>query len=178
MDSDEALFERMRAGDMAAFDRLYDRLEGPLFGFIRVRLGDQTEAEDVLQETFLAVLRERDRAASLRSVRAWLYQVAHNLCLNRLRSRRRAGKAMEAVGHADATIDPSGPAQTALEAAERARVLSAAVERLPPTLAELYHLRASGLSYEEVAEITEVPLGTVKSRMHELVKRLREEMTA
>ncbi len=177
MDTDEALFERLRAGDMAAFDRLYERLEGPLFGFIRTRLGDQAEAEDVLQETFLAALRERSRADALRSVRAWLYQVAHNLCLNRLRSRRRAGKAMEVVGRDDAAVDPTGPAQTALEAAERARGLAAAVGRLPAPLAELYHLRASGLSYEEITAITEVPLGTVKSRMHELVKRLREEMT-
>jgi len=50
------------------------------------------------------------------------------------------------------------------------------VARLPDPLAELFHLRAGGLSYEELAQVLEVPLGTIKSRMHEMVGRLREEV--
>jgi len=174
MDSDEALFERLCDGDMAAFDRLYERLERPLFGFIRARLGDAHEAEDVLQEAFVAVLRERDRRTEVRSVRAWLFQVAQNLCLNRVRSRARAGHALDEIRRAPPASEP--PPEQALEHDERARLLAHAVEKLPAALAELYHLRASGMSYEELAEVTGVPTGTVKSRMHELVKRLREEM--
>ena len=54
--------------------------------------------------------------------------------------------------------------------------LSEAVRRLPPALGELYHLRTNGLSYEQIARVVEVPLGTVKSRMHQLVNLLREEL--
>jgi len=67
-------------------------------------------------------------------------------------------------------------APAALEARETAAALAAAVERLPKSLAEVYRLRASGLSYEEMAEVLAVPLGTVKSRMHQMVAELRKEM--
>src|SRR5690242_10661063 len=102
MDSDEALFERMIAGDLSAFDRLYDRFERPLFGFIRAQLGSTGEAEDVLHEAFMAVLRERGARSEVRSFRAWIFQVARNLCLNRVRSARRAGRAFEAIAHVEA----------------------------------------------------------------------------
>jgi RNA polymerase sigma-70 factor (ECF subfamily) len=176
MDSDEALFERLLAGELRAFDKLYERFERPLFGFIRARLGDTTEAEDVLHDAFMAVLREREKRSEVRSFRAWLYQVANNLCLNRLRSRQRAGRAVDAATQVEALGSAPVPAELALERHERAAQLSRAVTRLPAQLADLYRLRASGLSYDEVAAALDVPLGTVKSRMHEMVKRLREEM--
>ena len=176
MDSDEALFDRLIAGDMCAFDLLYARFERPLFGFIRARLGDAGDAEDVLHEAFMAVLRERERRSEVRSFRAWLYQVANNLCLNRARSRKRAGHVAEAVGHTLAMESAPAAAEQALEEHQRAELLHHAVTRLPQPLAEVFRLRASGMSYDEVAEVLEVPVGTVKSRMHEMVKRLREEM--
>jgi RNA polymerase sigma-70 factor (ECF subfamily) len=176
MDSDEALFERLIAGDMRAFDRLYDRFERPLFGFLRARLGDAGEAEDVLHEAFMAVLRERERRGEVRSLRAWLYQVANNLCLNRARARKRAGRAVQEAGQALAAGSAPILAEHALESHQRAQLLHRAVARLPQPLAQVYRLRASGMSYEEVSEALGVPVGTVKSRMHEMVKRLREEM--
>lgn len=174
MDSDEALFERLVAGDMRAFDRLYDRFERPLFGFIRAQLGDAGEAEDVLHEAFMAILREREKRTEMRSFRAWLFQVAHNLCLNRVRSRKRAGRALEAVTHIEAST--TARADQALERHQLGQMLQRAVMHLPRALAEVYRLRAAGMSYDEVAEVLELPVGTVKSRMHEMVKRLREEV--
>jgi RNA polymerase sigma-70 factor (ECF subfamily) len=64
----------------------------------------------------------------------------------------------------------------ALERRQLTEEVRAAASRLPAALGELYQLRASGLSYEELAEVLGIPLGTVKSRMHELVSRLREEV--
>ena len=93
-DSDEALYARLRRGELAAFDRRYERFERPRFGFLRAQLGDAAEAEDVLHEAFLAVLRAGDARDELRSFRAWLFQVARNLCLNRARARRRADRAL------------------------------------------------------------------------------------
>jgi len=176
MDSDEALFERLVAGDMRAFDLLYARFARPLAGFIRVRLGDAGEVEDVVHEAFMAVLRERDRRGEVRSFRAWLYQVANNLCLNRVRARKRAGRAEEALERGVSADAPADAADEALDGHERARRLHRAVERLPEALAAVYRLRASGMSNDEVAQALEIPVGTVKSRMHEMVKRLREEM--
>jgi RNA polymerase sigma factor (sigma-70 family) len=176
MDSDEALFDRLIAGDMRAFDRLYARFARPLSGFIRVRLGEAGEAEDVLHEAFMAVLRERERRGEVQSFRAWLYQVANNLCLNRVRARRRAGRVEEAFESVDPRDTEAAGVDAVLEGQQRLQQLHRAVARLPEALAEVYRLRASGMSNDEVAQALEIPVGTVKSRTHEMVKRLREEM--
>jgi RNA polymerase sigma-70 factor (ECF subfamily) len=176
MDSDEALFERLCGGDLAAFDRLYARHERPLFGFLRALLGDATEAEDALHEAFLGVLRARDERGEVRCFKAWLYGVARNLARNRVRARKRGERAIGAVPEDAAVGAPPVHAEQALLGHERAAALASAVARLPVGLAEVYRLRAAGLSYEDVAGTLEVPVGTVKSRMNELVRRLREEM--
>jgi RNA polymerase sigma-70 factor (ECF subfamily) len=178
MDSDEALFERLIAGDMRAFDLIYGRFARPLFGFIRARLGDAGEAEDVLHEAFMAVLRERERRSEVRSFRAWLYQVANNLCLNRVRARERAGRVEAIIKRTVPADGAPAAAEEALAGHQRAEQLHCAVARLPEPLAEVYRLRASGMSNDEVAQVLDIPVGTVKSRMHEMVKRLREEMPA
>ncbi|MFO0669474.1 MAG: RNA polymerase sigma factor [Polyangiaceae bacterium] len=176
MDSDEALFDALCRGDMRAFDRLYERFERPLLAFIRAQLRDPSDAEDVLHETFMAVLRARGERHEVRSFRAWLYQVARNLCLNRARSQSRAARAHDAV----ATVVALGPkpetADRSLEVAELTERLRNAVARLPAHLAELYRLRVAGLSYDELATSLGVPVGTVKSRMHDMVTRLEEEL--
>ena len=175
MHSDEALFERIARGDMTAFDRLYERFERPLFGFIRAQLGgDAAEAEDVLHETFIAVIRERAKRDEIRSVRAWLYEVARHLCLNRVRTRKRAARVVDAL-----TRDRPSPiphAEILIDVRERAEKLAHAVAALPQSLGEVYRLRATGMSLDEVASVLAIPVGTVKSRMHEMVKRLREEL--
>lgn len=174
LQSDEALLEAWRRGAMSAFDALYARHERPLFGFVvRMLGGDRAEAEDVLHEAFLAVLKEAKRGVTIGSVKALLYASARNACLHRARGKRRADVAVAR----EATVLPAPPGpQEKLEQHQAVRSLHAALEKLPVALAELYHLRASGLSYEELAQVLEVPVGTVKSRMHELVLRLQEEI--
>ena len=176
MISDEALFEQLVRGDLAAFDALYARHERPLFGFVVGHIGDRQEAEDVIHDAFLTVLREGRRGSAPDCFRAWLYQVARNLCLNRLRSRLRAARALESVARAPAPVDAAQP-EHALADRQVARALRLAVDRLPASLAEMFRLRSGGLSYEELAQVLELPLGTVKSRIHEMVSRLREEMS-
>ncbi len=165
MSSDEALFERWRRGEVAAFDQLYARYERPLFAFIRRSLSDRAEAEDVLHETFIAALKGQGRFVS---VRAWLYRTANHACLNRARALRRAVVPPAPEAALEASVE--------LEKHEQAGALSRAVAALPTALGQLYQLRANGLSYQELAQVLEVPLGTVKSRMHELLSRLRQEM--
>ncbi len=171
MESDEALYAKLVAGDLSAFELLYDRYERPLHGFLWAQLGDPHEAEDLFHETFMALLRARGTGTELRSFKAWIFQVARNLCLNRVRSRRRADRAMQTLAREPAAAVAGEPDEL-----RNATALQAAVVRLPAPLVELYQLRASGLSYEDVAAILDIPVGTVKSRIHELVRRLREEM--
>jgi RNA polymerase sigma-70 factor (ECF subfamily) len=170
--TDEGLYERLRQGDASAFDELYARYEVPLFGFLLSQLRSRADAEDAFHEAFLRALTSKE--IELRgpgSLRAWLFRVARNEAANRLRGARRRGRA-----EAQLPRDASVPAADQMhDGAELSRALDAAVERLPSALAELYHLRASGLRYEEIAVIVEVPVGTIKSRMHKLVALLKEE---
>jgi len=85
-------------------------------------------------------------------------------------------QAAQVVARAPATAEAPEPADGALERRQLDAALAAAVARLPPALGELYHLRTSGLSYEEIAGVVDAPLGTVKSRMHQMVHALREEL--
>lgn len=174
--SDEALHERLLGGDLAAFDALYARYERPLFGFIRKHLADAGEAEDVMHETFMALLRDRATGRSARSFRAWMYQVARHLCLNRLRSRKRAARAVASMANPPPRAEDAPDLR--LIQHQAAQGLRRGVDKLPGPLAELYALRAGGLSYAEIAEALGVPLGTVKSRMHQMVSRLRQEVQA
>lgn len=176
MESDEALFDRLRKGDITAFDRLHERHARALFGFVRAHLRDPHEAEDVLHDAFLAILREGDAGREVTSFRAWLYGVARNLCLNRVRSRKRAEHSIEEAARAQQQLEPPAQAEQSIEQCEQEVMLRGAVERLPPALAEVYRLRAAGLSYEELADVLAIPIGTVRSRIHEMVRRLQQEM--
>ncbi|MBL8922074.1 MAG: sigma-70 family RNA polymerase sigma factor [Myxococcaceae bacterium] len=176
--SDESLYRALIDGELSAFDTLYERYERPLFGFLRRQLGDAAEAEDVLHETFMAVLKEREKGRGARSFKAWLFAVARHLCLNRVRARQRSAKANDGVAQVIELTGPAPNPDEVLAHRQTADSLKAAVTKLPPPLSELYHLRAGGLSYEELAEVLGVPIGTVKSRLHELVKRLKEEVAS
>jgi RNA polymerase sigma-70 factor (ECF subfamily) len=156
MDSDEALYRRLHGGDMLAFDTLYERYERRLFGFILRMLRNRQDAEDVFHEALLNVLRSREVRFDQGNFCAWIYRIARNLCLNHLRSGQRSQRA-----RAQLVTPPPMPS---------------AEERLPETLAEVYHLRSSGLSYEEMATVLKVPLGTVKSRMHQMTNQLQQEV--
>lgn len=174
-DSDETLYHRVKRGDAAAFDALYARYSASLFGFLVSQVRDRAEAEDVFHETFLAALKSREvtfDGAAGGSFRVWLFRIARNLVLNQRRKRVRGRRAVDALP----APPPEPSAEERMTQGELGLALARAVEKLPPGLHEVYHLRASGLPYEEMAAVLGVPLGTLKSRMHQMVATLREEL--
>jgi RNA polymerase sigma-70 factor, ECF subfamily len=176
-ESDEVLLVRVRAGDLPAFDALYARHEARLFTYLRAVLGDRLDAEEVLHDAFLSVLEDRDATFDRDGAfRAWLYRVARNMASNRRRAEGRHEKNVASSGAAAPMAEPMLSADRALEARELEIALAAALHRLPRALGELWHLRTSGLSYEQIASVVDAPLGTVKSRMHQMVTVLREEL--
>jgi RNA polymerase sigma-70 factor (ECF subfamily) len=172
VESDEALYVRVKQGDMRAFDELYARYESRLFGFLQSQLRNRADAEDAFHEAFLAALKSPEmRFHRDGGFRTWLYRVARNIVLNRARAAQRGARAF-----AELSSEPAPAAHESLEEHELERALRSAIERLPPALSEVFHLRTSGLSYEETADVLEIPLGTLKSRMNHLVTQLREEL--
>ncbi|MBV9851406.1 MAG: sigma-70 family RNA polymerase sigma factor [Armatimonadetes bacterium] len=181
--SDEALAARVRAtGDAEAFAVLVTRYRSRLIALSRRMLagsrGGPDEAEDVAQEAFVAAY---DRRASYRRgepFRPWLYRIALNRCLDRLRaqSRRPSLHSWEAVA-AEPEAAEAGPL-TALLADEREARLQAAVAALPPKYRAVFLLRhLDDLSYEEIAAATELPLGTVKTHLFRARALLRAALS-
>ena len=175
MVSDESLYRKARGGDLAAFDQLYARHERQLFGFILRRIGDRAQAEELFHDVFVGVM--SGAVAKFEEARfgAWLFRSARNACANWQRSRVRGEHAVARLGP-DVEERPNPEAELMEE--ERITSLARAVERLPSVLADVFALRSAGLSYEEIADELQVPLGTVKSRMNTLVGKLRSEIEA
>jgi RNA polymerase sigma-70 factor, ECF subfamily len=182
LDADETLYARAKEGDMRAFDALYARYETCLFGFILSQVRHRPDAEDVFHETFVNALTARaPRFEGAGGFRAWIYRIARNLVLNRARSARRGARALsDLAGQPDSAPFPvarkATPTDEAIADREMQLALERAVLRLPPALSEVFHLRVSGLRYEEMADVLEIPLGTIKSRMNQMVTQLREEL--
>jgi RNA polymerase sigma-70 factor (ECF subfamily) len=173
MDSDEALYARVKQGDIRAFDELYGRYASRLFGFLRPQLPTRADAEDVFHESLLATLESAEVAFDRGSFRTWLYRIARNLVLNRIRSHGRGEVAVAKLASGD---EPPPSTDERVAHGELLRALDSAVARLPAPLSDVYHLRSSGLSYDEMATVLGLPIGTLKSRMNQMVTVLREEL--
>jgi RNA polymerase sigma-70 factor, ECF subfamily len=168
--SDGELVVRVAQGDVAAFDLLYRRYVRSVMGLALRRLGERGGAEDAVQETFAAVWRS---AASYRPERGpggpWLWAVARNAIVDRLRARRELAAAAPDLPSAEA-----GPSDRA-ESAYVAWRVHRALEELPAKEREVVELAYwSGLSQSEVAEYLNIPLGTVKTRTRSALTRLAD----
>jgi len=177
---DEELAERTAAGDRAALRALYERYKGRLLTYAFYVLGNRAAAEDVLQETFLRVLRHAGRFDPSRRFSAWVYSIAANLCRDELRRgmRRRdiAAPLPEGRTAEGAPGREPSPRRRAAgrEFAERLRIEIAA---LTPEQREVITLRfLDSMKYGEIAEALGCPLGTVQSRLHAGLKSLRERL--
>jgi len=179
--ADLELVDRAVRGDRNAFESLVVEHQDRVFDFCFRMLGDREEASDIAQDVFLSVhrhLREFRRDAKLTT---WLFRISRNHCLNRIKHLARRGRGRtESISDIDESrLDGSlgsapPPDQALAQAAERKQVQDA-IARLDDDQRALVALRdIEGLSYEEIAEISELPLGTVKSRLHRAREKLAE----
>lgn len=169
------LVVRCQAGDDAAFERLYERYEQRLLYYLRRLLGVSGSAEDAAQAVWLSAYRNIKRLDEPRAFRAWLYRIAHNRAMSELRTAGREVSWEENAGDTrDRPVDKS--ADTLLEAADVA-ALHAGLERLSAPHRAVLTLRfLHEMSYDEIAEITEVGVGTVRSRLHHAKQALRRHL--
>lgn len=188
-DSDEALLRAYTAGDEAALARLLDRYRGRVAALVRCRLGPRSLwVEDVAQDVFVQIHRGAARFEGRSSFRTWLYAIAIRVCRDHGRRQRLAPETRATDDDPDATLaalpDRSLDPLQALEQAEREALVRAAVEQLSPEHRTTLQLRdGEDMSYEEIAQVLGVPVGTVRSRLHNaratlagrLAARLRQE---
>jgi RNA polymerase sigma-70 factor (ECF subfamily) len=156
-DSDEQLLTRLRQRDEAAFEMLFVRYYGRVYRVLYRLIGTREGAEDLAQETFMALYDHPPRLAAGTSLAAWLCRVALNRGYNALRTERRAWQRIERTA---STAPQSDPHTEALRAEERARVVLV-LGQLPERQGKLLVLRHAGLSYAEIAEALEVAPGSI-----------------
>ena len=186
METDEALFERVRTGDARAFDTLYDRHAAPLFGFVRARLGSAAEAEDVLQEAYVRAYARLADLADGAALGAWLARIVANEALGRLRATTRVVSldAFRVKAEPDGMEEPEHDRASDLPDPERLaasgelrRLLEAAVDALPAEFRTVFVLReVEGLSTAETAACLGLRPETVKTRLHRARRQLQERL--
>jgi RNA polymerase sigma-70 factor (ECF subfamily) len=182
--ADGDLVRRARGGDLAAFGELVERHRAVVYR-IAARMVGRDDADDVAQEAFLRAFHRLDRFRGESPFGNWLMRIAHNAALDQLARRRRdplpRDDADDRPGDGELVSTPALAAKTPadeLEENERRARLETKLEALRPSHRSVLVLRdLEGLPYEEIAELTEMPLGSVKGRLHraraELVEILR-----
>jgi len=176
--SDEELVEAFQHGDRSAFDVLVRRWDRKIQGAIYRIMGSDEEARDLCQEAFLKALRGLGTFKKEARFSSWLYQIALNVCRDRLRRRR--GRTLVSLDELDES--PAGLAKgpTALELVESrslAQVVARAMETLPREQREVVILKEyQGLTFPEIAEVLDVPVSTVKTRLYRGLDQLRHRL--
>jgi RNA polymerase sigma-70 factor (ECF subfamily) len=168
-DPDTPLVRRARGGDLEAYGRLVERHREAVHRIASGMVGP-ADADDVAQEVFLRALHRLDRFRGDAPFRAWLLRIAHNAAVSEIRTRRPEPVAPSA----EERSGPRSPADE-LEARERAERLRSKLGQLTPAHRAVLVLRdLEGLSYEEIANVTDAPLGSVKGRLHRARRELIE----
>ena len=155
----------------AAFDHAHHELIGTLYYIT----GDRDGAGDVLQEAFLKCWRHRDSLPKIDNLKAWIFRIA----VNTARDHRKSAWNRKRRGLPDETPIPSRslPPERELMKDEQLALLHHAVMQLRPEEQEVFLLRQNGeLTYEAIAEVISIPIGTVKTRMRSAIRQLRESV--
>jgi RNA polymerase sigma-70 factor (ECF subfamily) len=177
---DDYLMGRVAAGDRDAFARLFDRHSPVVLGLLVRILGRRSEAEEILQEVFLQVWRQADRYEPGRSTpRGWILVLARSRALDHLRSREARQRREHEISAGNANREEPPLGTEGLEASERREQVSSALELLPPEQRRCIELAFfEGLTQTQIASRLEAPLGTVKSRIHLGMSKLRQVLSA
>lgn len=184
-DPDAELMLRAKRGDRAAFTELVEKYKQPLFNFVYRTLRDETEAEDIAQNSFLQAWKSRDRYQAAAKFSTWLYTIARNLCLNEIRRRSRHPADSIHEEHAEHDDQPRQQyedknillATDNVLHGELAKKIEEALAELPENQRTAILLcRQDELSYEEIAEILDCTLSATKSLIHRGRETLKEKL--
>ena len=182
---EKALIERCKRGDLAAFNDLVRKYEKQVYNFAYRLTGNYDDANDIAQEAFLRVYNAIGSFRGDASFSTWLFRITTNVFLDeRKRARAHPHASLdEYVDLEESSVtrqieDPSPTPDLVTEGRERAEILQDAIRSLPEyqrAVVTLYHSQQK--SYEEIAEIMEQPIGTVKSRLNRARLALKEKLT-
>ena len=177
--TDLELISKAIAGREDGFEGLVRRYQRPITSYVFRMLGDYDSALDVTQEVFIKVYNSLSRYSSEYKFSTWLYRIAHNAAIDHIRRNSVVGQSLETEA-ADGTYQlqlesPLPSPEQNRERSEWKAEIKAVIGLLPPAYRELILLRHSqDLSYDEIADVTGLPLGTVKNRLFRAREMMRE----
>lgn len=185
---DFALVERCRLNDEAAFNEVVARYKNKVFNYLVRMMGSSDDAEDLTQEVFLRLYTSIDSFRGQSSLNTWLFRIANNLCIDQFRRQKKHravayslddaayGNGVEDEGGHDVSDSTYEPHRL-LERQELGQQIQQALEALPEKLrATLILHDIEGLPYEEIAQVVNCPLGTVKSRLFNARQQLKQRL--
>lgn len=183
--SETDLLQALRSGNQTAYGELVERFSPTVYNLALRMMGDREEAEEVLQETFLSAFKAVDRFEGRSQLGTWLYRIAYNAALMRLRKRRLPTTSIDAPLHNEEgdelprqLVDWATLPDDLVLGGELRGILNAAVTALPETLRSVFVLRdIEGLSTAEAAEVLGITETNVKVRLHRARLALRERLS-
>lgn len=181
MSDDFQLIAAIRRGETAAFETLVRKYQDRVFNVVRQVVGDHQEAEDLVQETFVQAYVKLDSFHGHSAFYTWLYRIAFNVSVSRRRRKRPLASISSARDeHSGGGIEPQdrgeAPGERLLRE-ERAGLVQAALAALDEDFRTILVLREiEGFDYEAISEILDLPIGTVRSRLHRARSELRERL--
>ncbi len=169
--SDEELIKKFQDGDLYAYDLIVRRYKDQLLNFAYRFLGNLEESEDVVQETFLRLYKNRHAYKQIAKFSTWIYTIAGNLAKTELRKRkRRKLVSISELGFEDKEYeieDLKADTERQADSILKEKIIKNAIENLPFRFKQVIILRdIQELSYEDISSILRIPLGTVKSRVN------------
>lgn len=177
--TDEELVDAFQGGDLAAFDVLVCRWDRKIQAAIFRIMGTEEEARDLCQETFLRAYRALGGFKGEARFSSWLYQIALNLCRDRMRRNKgRTLVSLDELEEAGNGLLQKGPTPLELvEAGDMSRAVASAVAALPAEQREVIVLKEyQDLTFVEIADVLGVPLSTVKTRLYRGLGQLRHRL--
>jgi RNA polymerase sigma-70 factor, ECF subfamily len=179
--SDEQLIARFQLGDVQAYDILVRRYKDQLLNFVYRFVGNRTDAEDIVQETFLRVYRNKHMYKEIAKFSTWVYTIAGNLAKTELRRRKRH-RIFSVSNFVNEDRDFDIPdrdhsPERKVDSNMQEKIIQKAIEKLPIKFKEVIILRdIQEFAYEEISQILNIPLGTVKSRVNRGRLKLQEDL--
>ena len=176
MSHDHALIDKALAGQAEAYEELVRRYQNRLFNTLVHITGCRSEAEDVTQEAFTQAFVKLSSFRRDSQFYTWLYRIAYNRWVSRQRKKRPTSSLEHRQqDHGFEPVDPRQSAEEMMEQRDDLRVLQSALRQLPEEFRQVLVLRElEGRSYDEIADLAELPVGTVRSRLHRARKQLLE----
>lgn len=176
---DEELVKRVKSGDIEAFEKIISTYQSKVFSIISHMIRNANEIEDIAQEVFIKIYKNINKFQGNSSLYTWIYKITVNLCLDIIRKKKEVIYLDEKIKLNDGEVELQLPSdeknqEEIYEEKELKEKLRKCIDKLPDKQKVMIILRdIKGMSYEEISEITNIKLGTVKSQINRARLKLK-----